>query len=370
MLHVDIPTRPDLNALITHRGSACVSIYLPTTPLTQHAQADRIALKNMTSEAISQLAGHDKREVSAIEESLHDLIDDDTFWEFQANSLGVFVTPTSLRTFRLPNKLTPALEVSDRFHIKPLLRAVTVPQSAFVLALAQNSARVVEVTADLPAHEVKVHHLPTDAASAVGKSSIKDRSPSGRIQGSEGMKVRLAQYARKVDHALRDLLGGRETPLIIAAAEPLLSIYRSVNTYPHLASKVISTNPEELSNAQLADAARPVMDELFRHELAEIHALFEARTGESRTSTDIAQVAKAATYGAVSHLLVDIDGTVPGTVADNGAVTFAEKEGAANYDIVDEIAGRAILSGARVLGVRKADIPGGASLAAIFRYPF
>ena len=35
------------------------------------------------------------------------------------------------------------------------------------------------------------------------------------------MKVRLAQYARKVDQALRDLLGGRETPLILAAAEPL-----------------------------------------------------------------------------------------------------------------------------------------------------
>ena len=45
------------------------------------------------------------------------------------------------------------------------------------------------------------------AVSAAGKASIKDRSPSGRIQGSEGMKVRLAQYARKVDQALRDLLG-------------------------------------------------------------------------------------------------------------------------------------------------------------------
>jgi hypothetical protein len=144
----------------------------------------------------------------------------------------------------LPNRLQPLAEAGDRFRLKPLLRAVTVPQSAFVLALAQNGARVVEVSADLPAFEVKVDGMPRDAASAAGRASIKDRSPSGRIQGSEGMKVRLAQYARKVDQALRDLLGGREVPLILAAAEPLRSIYRAVQSYPHLAATVLPGNPE------------------------------------------------------------------------------------------------------------------------------
>jgi hypothetical protein len=36
--------------------------------------------------------------------------------------------------------------------------------------------------------------------------------------------------------------------------------------------------------------------------------------------------------------------------------------------VVDEIASRVIRSGGRILGVRKADIPGGKSLAAILRY--
>src|SRR5262249_54161741 len=234
MLHVDIPTRADIDSLFGNRGSVRVSLYLPTTPVTQAAQADRIVVKNLTGEALSQLAEHDKREVRAIEELLFDLIDDDVFWEFQANSLAVFVTPESLRTFRLANRLQPIVEVSDRFHVKPLLRAITVPQSAFVLALAQNSVRVIEVAADMPAFEVKVAGMPKDAASAVGKASIKDRSPSGRIQGSEGMKVRLAQYARQVDRALRDILGGRGKPLIRAAAETPPAHLRAGQSSPPL----------------------------------------------------------------------------------------------------------------------------------------
>jgi hypothetical protein len=61
---------------------------------------------------------------------------------------------------------------------------------------------------------------------------------------------------------------------------------------------------------------------------------------------------------------------VPGTVDDEGRVIFADGQSASTYGVVDQIAGRALVTGARVLGVRRDDIPGGKSLAAIFRYPF
>ena len=60
----------------------------------------------------------------------------------------------------------------------------------------------------------------------------------------------------------------------------------------------------------------------------------------------------------------------PGTIDDEGTVTFADGPSAESYGIVDEIASRALVMGAKVMGVRKADIPGEASLAAIMRYQF
>ena len=46
----------------------------------------------------------------------------------QAHSLAVLATPDSVRTFRLATAITDMVEVSDRFHLKPLLRAIAFPQ--------------------------------------------------------------------------------------------------------------------------------------------------------------------------------------------------------------------------------------------------
>jgi hypothetical protein len=369
-LHTDIPTPSAVERLLTDRAGPCVSIYVATSPITQEAEASRIELKNLAADAMGQLEaeGVERGVVPEMREALDELGDDEDFWAEQARSLAIFAAPGMLRTYRLPNRLSNSVEVADRFFIKPLLRAVTFPQAAFVLALAAGSVRLVEVLPDGPPFTVKVPDLPNDAASAAGKSSISDRSPSRRLQGSEGEKVLLRQYARKVDHALRGVLTGLELPLILAATEPLESIYRSLNTYPHLADTALGGSPDGVGDAELATEARAVLDDVYASELAALRDLFEQRLAQDRTSTDVATVARAATYGAVDTLLVDIDEKMPGYVdEESGAVTPAEDD-ASSYGVLDEVARRVLLTGGRVLAVRSSDIPGGGPVAAILRY--
>lgn len=371
MLYVDIPTAPELQKLVAARGEAFVSFYLRTTPETQNIGAARIELGNLLKLAIAQLeaANTEKRTIWPIEEQVADLLDDDEFWNFQANSLAIFVTPKSLRSFRLPNHLTDMVQVSDRFHIKPLLRAVSVQQHAFVLALAENEVRLIEVFADLPAQEIKVPGMPKDAASAAGTANVNSRNYSNRKGGSEGQNVLLRGFCRQVDAALRPVLSGRSEPLIIAAADPLFSMFQQVSSHDHLAAEGVKASPVRKSPAELAQECRPILDGLHAEMIKDVHDLFAARENDGRASTQVARAARAATYGAVDTLLVDIDEVMPGTVDDStGEVTFAKEESAATYGVVDEIAGRVLASGGRVIAVRRDDIPQNESLAAILRY--
>ena len=191
----------EFEVLAKVHGMPCVSIYLPTTPLSQNIEQSRIEFRGLIKQAQSQLdhIGCDKRLISSLSEHLGEIADDDDFWAFQANSLGVLATSESTKVYRLANTLTATVQVSDRFHLKPLLRSITFPNSAFVLALSENDCRLVEVSGDLPARTVRIDGLPKSAAQSAGTANINSRSASGRIQGNEGQNVRLRQYARKVE---------------------------------------------------------------------------------------------------------------------------------------------------------------------------
>ncbi len=374
MLYLDIPTADDYADLASFRGDIAVSIALPTTPVSTENEGDLIQFKNLVKEAVDQLeaAGADKRRVLELVEELDDLLEDGAFWDFQARGLVIYATPDNLRTFRVPNALQPLVKVSDRFHLKPLLRSTTFCDAGFVLALADGGVRLIEVSKDMPAVEVAVPDMPKDAASAVGKSTIATRSYSGRIGGGEGKKVRLRQYARQVDTAVRAIVAGRQEPLILATVDALDAIYRSVNSYPHLLEEGLRGNFERSSPGELASSARTLLDEVYRTRIADWHALYKRRMSEQRATSDLEHAARAATAGAVGTLLVDMDQVVNGTIDESdGTVSLAVTAGADSYGVADEIARRVLVTGGEVLSVRADDMPEqGQAVAAILRYPF
>ncbi|PKP80811.1 MAG: hypothetical protein CVT79_13605 [Alphaproteobacteria bacterium HGW-Alphaproteobacteria-18] len=371
MLYVDTPTPQDIVRLNGIGGGTCVSIYVPTTPLTQKIGEARLKFRHLISEAVKQAdaAGHDKRETGLIETGLLHLAEDDSFWRVQANSLAVFATQKGVTSFRLANKLEASTEVADRFHLLPLLRTVAFPHEAFILALSENGVRLIQTFSDMPPKKVKVPGLPKDAASHAGKATINDKSAFTRIQGEEGQRVRHLSYLRAIDAALRPILSGRDTPLIVAAVDPLAHLYTHVNTYHRLAAHQIRISPDKTKDAELARLGVPVLDALYADELKAAAETFAARASSGHTATDLTDVARAATYGAVDTLFADMNDARPGLIDDKGHVAFAEADSADTYNLVDEVARRVILNGGRVIAVRAGEVPGGRSVGAILRYP-
>ena len=266
MLHIDIPSLEEFKALAQVKGETCVSLYLPTSPLGSSAKVNRTAFKDLAKEALSQLkeAGIGKAGIAAFEHQFDRLAGAEpdaqdkvrkqrrakpdpieSFWHYQASGLAVLVTSGATRTFRLPNSPKPLAEVADRFHLTPLIRAMTSPHDVYVLALAKESVRLVHAFASFPPERLQVPGLPANAEEATRRPSVHVRAPRGKLQNPEGEKVLLQQYVRKVEQAVHRVLAGRNTSLVLAAAEPLTSTFRAVNTHPGLADELIEGNPDQ-----------------------------------------------------------------------------------------------------------------------------
>ena len=223
---------------------------------------------------------------------------------------------------------------------------------------------------NFPPERLQVPDLPGSAEEATRRPSFHVRAPRRRLQNLEGEKVLLHQYVRKVEHAVHRALAGWNTPLVLAAAEPLASMFRSVNSYPKLADEMIEGNPDLMTDAELEDAAIPILDRLFSRELKAVIALYDELKPE-RATTDVSYAAHAATAGAIEQLLVDFDAVVPGLVSDiDGSVIYSASDDAETYSVVNEVARRALFTGARVMGARREELPDRAPLTAILRYAF
>ena len=225
MLHIDIPTLPEFKALAAVKGEICVSLYVLTEPSRLCERQNRIALKDLTAQALRQLkeAGVDKHRITSFEEQFGRLVGTDSnepeldkirklqnrkrdpldeFWKFQGHGLAVLATPNMVRTFRMAYRPRSCAEVADRFFLTPLVRAITSPQDIYVLALAEKDVRLVRAFVNLPPAKIHVPDLPKNAEEVAHRASIRERNQKGHLQGSEATKFLQYKFARRVDRVL------------------------------------------------------------------------------------------------------------------------------------------------------------------------
>lgn len=368
MTHNDIPSRDNIDVLALVREPHCVSIYTPAGPLPEDGERARLEFKNQSRDALAQLRedGAPQDAVGKVKAYLDFLLNDPMFWQYQSASLATFVGSGIFETFRLPHKFTATVDVADRFYIKPLVRTLTFPQSAYVLTLAQNSVRLVKVTEDGAVEVAEVEDLPEDMDSHLNLD-LSGKATFGR--GSEDGDLRAQQYTAAINKAVLPILREEKLPLIIASADTLDSAYRRTNSYKHIVDERIAGNPENVPLEELTAKTRSILDGLYAEELEEVRDAYHSKKGQGLASSDLDEVARAAVYNAIDLLLVDMDQRIPGYLdEETGIVEVSETDDAANYGVIDEVLRRALIVNGRVYAVRAEDMPEDAAVAATFRY--
>ncbi len=384
---MQVLTHSDLQMLIEERGDPAVTITMPTHRGSDRIQQDPIRLKNLLDEAEGKLAAWGLRgpEARSLLEPIRDLTVMEDFWRFSSDGMALFRTADAFHLYRLPLSMEAEVKVSDRYHLKHLMPLLSGDGHYYILALSQNEVRLLAGTRD-QVEQVELEDVPASLAEALKYDDPERRlqwhtstaRPSGSLRpavfhghGADDARGDIRRYFLKVDAGLQAMLAGERAPMVLAAVDYLIPIYREASGYPHVLEDGVTGNPEELSPRELHERAWRIVAPLFERERREAEARFSQLHGQGSdlASTDVAEVVRAAYAGRVEAIFVAVDEHHWGRFDPSSlAVEQHDEERVGDDDLLDLAAVRTYLNGGAVYAVDPAQVPGGGAVAAIMRY--
>ncbi len=124
-----------------------------------------------------------------------------------------------------------------------------------------------------------------------------------------------------------------------------------------------------MSLTELKDAAWEVLEPIYLEKTRLLVDQFEIARSKDEGSDDIAQVARAATEGRISQVLIESDRIHPGYVdVESGELYDGDLINPEIDDVLDDIAELAFKQQGEVVVVPKERMPSDTGVAAIYRY--
>jgi len=383
---MQIPTRPNIERLLAETSGPYISAYVPTHRRGAETLQGPIRLKNLIREAERQLEarGSSAAQTAHLVQPLGELVNNFDFWQHQKDGLILFRNAEMFEQYQADFAVPELAVVAERPHLKPMLAAIAGESRFYVLALSQNHARLLEGTRDqleerevpgmpaslddLPRGQVEGRALQAHTAAATasgGRTAIFH----GQYAPEELARERILSYFRAVDHAVRGFASAPTAPLILATVDYLAAMYRKVNSHAGLQQKWVSGNPDSLSASVLHGRVLPAALECFETSRRHAADRYMEAWHTQRASNKLSDVLRAALNGRVDVLFAAVGvqnwgvyNPVTGEVVDTG------QQAAGAQDLLNLAAIHTYLNRGAVYAVPPPEVPGGGSVAAVYRY--
>lgn len=381
-------TREEIQNLLQTPGRPCVSIYMPTIRAGAETQQNPIRLKNLLRRVQERLEETGMKDTDAAElmAPVRELLDDQAFWQQQADGLAIFRSPEVLKTFRLPTTLDENAVVETRFHLKPLFSLVNGDGRFYVLALSQQKIRLIAASRH-GAEEVELGpDVPTSLEEALGDLSRGHTQLQQRPSGTgvsrapifhghgtreDNIKAELVQYFNLADKALQKYMD-RDAPVVLAGVEYLLPRYKYTTEHPKVLEEGLTGNAELLSAEELRNAAWEIVEPYFQEDRRKATERYGDLSGSGRASSSYQDILPAAHDGRIDTLFVSRGVRLWGSydVQKREAHLEEDQDIQRNHseDLLDLAAVQTFLNGGTVYAVPQQEVPDGQAMAAIFRY--
>lgn len=381
---MDIVSREELGILMADRHQYCVSLFLPTHRAGAEIQQDAIRLKNLLRTAEEHLAnvGMRSTDIKTMLAPVYTLVDDSLFWHYQSDGLAVFVSPNTLRTFRVPLAFDEMCLVTQGFQLKRLLPLFSTDATYHILALSKKHVHLYLGTRDT-ASELDIDTIPKSLAEALQyddyEQHVQYRSMPMNGRGGavfhghggseENAKTNLLQYFRKIDKGLTEFLGNTNAPLVLAGVDYLLPIYREANSYAHLLPQGIVGSPDHMGVEELHKRSWELVQPHTLQKQHEAAERYNSLKTSNRVSNDIRHLLVAALQGRVDTLFVGTGIQYWGTyLPDTLDVTLHKDYQQGDRDLLNEAALYTLLNKGTVYAVQGTAIPDDLPIAGILRY--
>ncbi|NEP19798.1 MAG: hypothetical protein F6J97_23415 [Leptolyngbya sp. SIO4C1] len=377
-------SKADLKELMEVREDICISIYLPTHRGGAETRQDPIRLKNLTTQAASELsnAGLETDTIERILAPAKALLERNQFWQHQDSGLALFLTDEQFYTYRLPLDFDEMVVVARRFHIKPLLPLLMNNGQYYILAVSQNQTRLFQATQH-SIHSLELDELPSSLAEALRYDDPEkqlqyhsgnpgDGSPvyHGQGVGTTDDKTDILRFLRTVDEGLQPLLHNSQAPLVFVGVDYLFPIYQEANSYNFLLEDAVATNPDNLSAQEIHQQTWPVVETYFAKAQRDAEAKYQNRIETNQTISELRDVLVAAHDGQIETLFVPLGEQIWGRFdAEQRQITRESASTADNDDLLNLAAIYTLFCDGQVFAIAPEQVPDQGSAAASLRFP-
>lgn len=372
------------DVLLHSQEAHLVSIYLPTYRAGK-VEEDRLRLKNALNEARDKLAhtGMNEKEARRYLESGYELLEDQDFFPHLSDGLALFFGADTFEKFILPITFNSFVYLGEQFFLRPLIPLVSKsPYRFFILALSQNEVRFFEADQYSITPVIIEDLVPKDRAEALGyddtdRSSLQHHPGAGNADaifhghgmGKDQPEKEIAEYFRKVDDGLMQMLHDEDAPMILALVDYLAPIYREVTQYDHVVDFHVSGNPENNDPVLLHEKAWARMKTYFDRREAQ-ERKFDELLAYQKASNDIKDILIGARDGRVEQLFIDKDEHLWGTIqtAEN-TVALHDDPKPGDVELLEWAARQTYFNGGTVFQYAQEALPDSRThVNAIYRY--
>jgi hypothetical protein len=391
---MNLLSKDELKGLAEKKGFPCISIYLPSHrgAWAPEIRQDQIRFKNLLRNVKEQLLSSGafrNPDVAELTDPIHQLIDDDTFWEEQSEGIVLFRSPDMMRYYRLPidfGGLELAV-VNERFHIKPLIPMFNNDGEFFILSLSRNHVRLLKGS-HFSIQELKLpRSVPTNMGYALRFEEREDQMKALSARPERGdkrtgtgydpvfhgqeldEKNEILRYFQQIDRGLHEIFKNQTIPLILAGVDYLLPIYRQASNYKYIVDEVIEGNCDERTQQDLHERAWAIIGPYFMREQQKHLAEYEEYSAKKQAASDFKDIVRAAYQGRIDVLFVAGGVQRWGLYDPNtNSVHIHDERQPGDEDLLDFAATHTILRGGRVYVMDGSQVPDNGPMAAIFRY--